>query len=123
MIDVTLSFNEFDLHEFLSTYEVTHQFEVADSMTALDGTEYSVIRRRPVIQFSFIPLSDEQAAAVYTVLSTVSGVVEYTDPHLGDRSALVRVASDLTAVFGLRSVDGNRYYKGGKIVLRANAVL
>ncbi len=123
MIDVTLSFNEYDLHGLLSTYEVTHNFEVADSMTALDGTEYSSIRRRPVIQFSLIPLSDAQATAVYNILSSVSGVVDYTDPHLGERSALVRVASDLSEAFGIRSVDGNRYYKGGKIVLRSNTVL
>lgn len=123
MIDVSFTFNEYDLHSLLSTYSVTHEFEVADTMTALDGTEYSVTRRRPTIHFTLIPLTDAQATAVYNVLSTITGVAYYTDPLLGDRSSLVRVASNLSASFGLRSVDGNRYYKGGEIILRSNAVL
>lgn len=118
MIDVTLTFNDYDLSPLLSTYKVIHEIEVADSLTAMDGTEYFATRTRPTVQFSLIPLSDEQTQEVYAALSAVVGEVEYTDPNMGERIGTMRVTSNLESTFGLRSVDGNRYYKGGTIVLR-----
>lgn len=123
MIDVTFSFNDYDLHELLSTWSVVHEVETADSVTAIDGTEYFAVRRRPTINFTLIPLSDAQAQEVYDVLSGIIADAEYTDPYLGERIASMRVSTNLEAAFGLRSVDGNRYYKGGIITLRQRTVL
>lgn len=124
MIDVTLVFDGLDLSAKLSTYNVTHEVEVSDSITAIDGTEYTAQRIRPTVSFSFIPLTDAQTAAIYEKLSALVGVLTYTDPYLGrDNTIVARANSNLESVFGLRSIDGNRYYKGGKIVLRARTVL
>lgn len=124
MIDVTLVFDGLDLSDKLSTYNVTHEVEVSDSITAMDGTEYIAQRIRPTVSFSFIPLTDEQTADIYEKLSALVGVLTYTDPYLGrDNSLVARVNSNLESVFGLRSIDGNRYYKGGTITFRARTVL
>lgn len=87
----------------------------------MDGTEHARgYRDRDVITFSLWPFSDETAAADYDALSSAPLSVTYTNPHTGaTRTTAMRLTSDLSAAFGLRSVDGNRYYKGGKIVLRA----
>lgn len=123
MIDVTFTFNDYDLHNLLSTWSVVHEVETADSLTAIDGTEYFATRRRPTIRFSLIPLSDAQAQEVYDALSAIIAEATYTDPYLGERIAVMRVSSSLEAAFGLRSVDGNRYYKGGTVVMRSRTVL
>lgn len=123
MIDVTFTFNGFNFAPYLSTYEVKYSLEEADSMVAMDGTEYVAIRKRPVIEFSLIPLTDAQSAAIYSALSVQTAPVTYTDPNMGrDATAVMRLASDINRVFGLRSVDGNRYYKGGTITLRQRTV-
>lgn len=123
MIDVTLTFNGYDFSPLLSTYKVTHEIEVSRSLTAMDGTEYFATRKRPVVRFSLMPLSDAQTQEVYEALSPIVGEAEYTDPHRGDVIGTMRVTSNLEAAFGLRSVDGNRYYKGSTIVLRQRTVL
>lgn len=123
MIDVTLTFDNYDLSPFLSTYGVSHEVEEVEKVTTMDGTEHCATTERPVITFSLLPMSDQQAASVYSVLSHLIGMVEYTNPSLGEVSAVFRVSSDINYVFGLRSVNGNRYYKGGNIVLRQRTVL
>lgn len=123
MIDVTLTFNNYNFSPLLSTYRCYHEVEVVKSITTLDGTEYTASRERPVIEFSFIPLTDAQSRAVYQALSAITAAVTYTDPHIGESAGVMRVSSNIDAVFGLRSIDGNRYYKGGKIVLRQRTVL
>lgn len=124
MIDVNFTFNGFDFSPYLSTYKVTHEIEIADSVTTMDGTEHVAVRRRPSITFTLVPITDAQAASLYTALSAVMGTATYTDPNIGESvSAYMRVTSNIERVFGLRSVDGNRYYKGGAITLRQRAVL
>lgn len=124
MIDVTLTFNGVDFSDYLSTYTVTHEIETADSVVSLNGTEYVATRRRPVVSFSFVPLSDAQAASIYTALSAVIASATYTDPSVNtDVTATMRVASNIDKVFCLKSEDGNRYYKGGTITLRQRTVL
>ena len=123
MIDVTLTFNGFDFSDYLSTYKVTHEVEVADSITAIDGTEYFATRRRPVIEFSLLPLSDAQTASIYAALSAIAANATYTDPYINNNvTATMRVTSNLESAFALSSVDGNRYYKGGTITLRQRTV-
>lgn len=124
MIDITFSINGTDYSGLLSTYNVTHEVEVKESVTTIDGTEYTASYRRPVVIFSLIPLSDEQTADLYTDLSQIIVEVTYTDPYLGrEATAIMRVASSLDSQFGIKSINGNRYYKGGEITLRQRTVL
>lgn len=123
MLDVTLKFNDLDLSDWLSTYRPVHELEESDKLTALDRTEYFSVRERPVVVFSLIPLTDAQCAQLYSELSKIVGEVTYTDPYLGDTTRSMRVMTKLEAIFGLRSIDGNRYYKGGEITLRSRTVL
>jgi hypothetical protein len=119
MIDITFSFNGFSLSEYLSKYRVTHEVETATSLTAMDGTEYVAARRRPVIRFTLIPLTDQQATQIYNLLLSLTGTVSYTDPNIGERQDTMRIASDLDLAFGIKSITGDRYYKCGEIVLRS----
>ncbi len=124
MIDVTFTFNSFDLAPYLSTYKVSHAVEQAGKITTLDGTEHVALRRRPTIQFSLIPLTDAQATSIYTALAVGIASTTYTDPNRsGNSTGEMYVASNIEEQFGLTSVDGNRYYKGGTITLRQRTVL
>ena len=121
-MDITLQFNGVSFAPRLSDYRLTHEISYKRSVTTLDGKEHSTPGiRRPVITFSLFPLSDEQAGEYYAALSVLVAPATYTDTWLGGavRTATFRVVSDLEVAFGLRSVDGNRYYKGGRIILRA----
>ncbi len=123
-MDVTLQFNDFNFAPVLSTYSVSYETNYRKTVTALDGTEYFAnATRRPVITFSLFPMTDAQATAAYDALSIMIADCTYTDPATTgdsgtDYTQLMRVTSNLDYVFALRSVDGNRYYKGGQITLR-----
>ena len=124
MIDVTFSINENDLSRKLSTYSVKYEQEEYLRVTTLDGTEHVRNRLRPTVSVSFIPMTDTEAAALFSMLSQTSVVVTYTDPYQnGVRTASMTATGDFEAAFGLRSIDGNRYYKGGTITLRQRTVL
>ena len=124
MTDITFTFNSYDLSGKLSTYNVFHEVEVADTMTALDGTEHVATRVRPSITFTLLPMSSTDVAAVYAALKVITAEANYTDPNLGTTNlATMRVTTPLSAVFGLKSVDGNVYYKGGEITMRQRTVL
>lgn len=124
MIDVTLLIGTMDLSDLLSTYNVDYEVEYQQLMTALDGTEHGAPRYRPVVRFSLIPLTDAQSALLYTALSSMSSNVTYTDTFRNTNiTADMRVDGNLQSKFGLRSIDGNRYYKGGTITLRQRTVI
>ena len=120
MINVTFVCNNRNLASRLSTYKVTKIVENVKVITTLDGVEHPIQRTRDQITFSLIPFSDADATADYNALSALVFSVRYTDPNTGTtRNRPLRVTSNLDAAFGLSSIDGNRYYKGGNIVLRA----
>ena len=124
MIDVVLEFNGYDLSEKLSTYSVSYEVETTDTITTLDGTEHAVTRVRPQVRFRLVPMSDADTEEVYQALSAILAETVYTDPNAGtERTAVMRLASGLESAFGLRSIDGNRYYKGETITLRSRTVL
>lgn len=124
MIDITFQLNGVSYSNLLSTYKVTNDIEVSDSITALDGTEHYAVRNRPSLTISFIPLNDAQIAELYNLLSGITLEVRYFDPNINqERLIRMRVTSNLQSVFGLKSIDGNRYYKGGEIVFRAVSCL
>lgn len=123
MIDVVFKLNSMDFHSKLSTYQVSFETTFQNLFTTMDGTEHGQLWKRPIISFTLIPMTDSQASQLFTELSKPTITVQYTNPHTnGTSTGVFRIASNLEAVFGLRSVDGNRYYKGSKITLRSLGV-
>lgn len=120
-MDVTFKIGTLDLHSILSTYNVRYETTYQKVITTLNGVEHSFPAPfRPILTFSLFPLTDLQNKSVYDALSGHIEPVTFTDTHAGqDRTLTMRLTSDLEAAFGLKSIDGNRYYKGGKIELRA----
>lgn len=124
MIDVTFLVNDVDLSGYLSTYTVNIEREAHETITTMDGTEHVTEFRRPTITFSFRPLTDLESSLVYSCLSSGRIPVTYTNPSFNaDASDTFRVTTPLQSMFGLRSIDGNRYYKGGQITLRQITVI
>lgn len=119
-LDVTLTFNSYNLKPLLSAYAVNYETATRKTVTALGGTEYSgKSTSRPVITFRLLPLTDAQSKAVYDALKIMVASCSYTDPATNaSRTAQFRVVSNLDYAFALRSVDSNRYYKGAEITLR-----
>ena len=119
-MDITLTLNNRDFAPRVSTYAVRKLVEVVRSITTMDGVEHSVQRIRDEVVFSLIPYSDATCTEDYNALKALQFTSRYTDPNTGNVSVkTLRVTSNLESVFGLKSVDGNRYYKGGEITLRA----
>ena len=123
---VTLKINGRDFSTRLSTYRVEQEVTYPDMLTTMDGTEhYGKTYKRDVIYFSLFPFDDDTANQDYLVLSDSSLSVNYTNPQADNAEKLykeMKLYSSLSAVFGLRSVNGKRYYKGGEIALRATMV-
>ena len=125
-MDVTLKINGRDFSTRLSTYRVEQEVTYPDMLTTMDGTEhYGKPYRRDIIYFSLFPFDDDTANQDSSVLSDSSLSVNYTNPQSDDAEKLykdMKLYSNLSAVFGLHSVNGKRYYKGGEIALRATMV-
>lgn len=122
-MDVTLEINGVDFSGKLSTYKVDKEVSYHEVVTTLDGSEhYGKTRKRDVIYFTMLPLDDELSNKYYSALSSSSLSVSYTDPNSYASSKidkLMVLASNISSAFGLRSVNGKRYYKGGEIILRS----
>ena len=118
-MDVTLTFNGYDFAPALSSYGVTHEINYRKVVTALDGTRYfGNATRRPIITFSLLPMNGAQTKACYDALKIIIASCSYTDADANeDRTAQMRVTSNLESVFRLRAADGSRYYEGGQITL------
>lgn len=124
MIDVTFSLNGDPWSDKLSTYRVDYVYEYKTLVTTIDGTEYGRRRIRPTLVFSFIPLSEFDCARLYSALSNTYVTADFTDPNTGEtHTGEFRVISSLSDIFGLNSVDGNRYYKVSTIQMRMRTVL
>lgn len=125
-MDVTLEINGRDFSSRLSTYRVEQEVTYPDMLTTMDGTEhYGKPYKRDVIYFTLFPFDDDTANQDYIVLADTSLTVNYTNPQAKDSEKLykpMKLYSNLSAVFCLRSVNGKRYYKGGEIALRATMV-
>ena len=120
MIDVTFKINGTDYSLLLSSYNVEKEVEYQNIVITMDGTEHGVARCRTIITFALIPLTDAQCNRLYNALASGNLEVIYTNPHSNETSiARMRVASNIGAIFGLRSIDGNRYYKCSAITLRS----
>lgn len=125
-MDVMLEINGRDFSSRLSTYRVEQEVTYPDMLTTMDGTEhYGKPYKRDVIYFSLFPFDDDTANQDYLVLADSSLSVNYTNPQATGSEKLykpMKLYSNLSAVFGLRSVNGKRYYKGGEIALRSTMI-
>lgn len=125
-MDVSLEINGRDFSSRLSTYRVEQEITYPDMLITMDGTEhYGKPHKRDVIYFSLLPFDDDTANQDYLVLADSSLSVNYTNPQATGSEKLykpMKLYSNLSAVFGLRSVNGKRYYKGGEIALRSTLV-
>ena len=122
-MDVTLEINGRDFSSCLSTYRVEQEITYPDMLTTMDGTEhYGKPHKRDLIYFSLLPFDDDAAYEYFSVLNNHNLSVNYTDPKSGNADKMnreMKIYSNLSAAFGLRSVSGKRYYKGNEIVLRS----
>ena len=124
MIDIIFKLNNVDYSQLLSTYSVVIETEYEAVIKTLDGTEYGVAKHRPTVIFSLIPLTETQSAALYNILKLGNINVTYTDTASNTTvTAVMRLVSNIESVFGLKSINGNRYYKGNAITLRQRTVL
>lgn len=121
MSDLTLSIAGVDFSASISTYQVTKEVTYKKIITTLDDVEHSYPgKMRDIISVSFLPMTEEQATALYDALNAFSVTVIYTDPNRGGVTSTktMRVTSNIEQTFALKSVDGKRRYKGGAIELR-----
>ena len=122
-MDITLTLNGRDFSSRVDKYAVQKLIEEVRTVTMLNGTEYAVQRIRDAVVFALIPYDEETATADYNALKALEFVATYTDPNTGNSTTrTLRVVSDLESVFGIKSINGKRYYKGGEISLRAKEV-
>ena len=118
-MDVTLTINGAEWSRKLATYKVDYKTTYAKIITTLDNVEHPCGGyQRAIVTFSLFPLTDEECSELFNELSQLIMSVTFTDPNRGDMTLKMRLTSDISNSFALRSVDGKRRYMGGKITLR-----
>lgn len=119
-MDVTLKLDGYDLSAMLSTYKTWQEITYPRTVTTLDNVEHpapGVIRT--MLEFSLLPITDVTATEIYNKLSQFLISVEYTNMAKGvDEIRMLCVMSNIEAEFMLKSIDGNRYYRGGTVQMR-----
>jgi hypothetical protein len=122
-MDVTLTINGRDFSSRLAHYSVEQEITYPDIVTTIDGTEhYGKPIMRDIINFRLLMFDDNQAMEDYNALTESTLFVTYTNPQAPKQLKVARkmkVTSNLSAAFGIRSWNGLRYYTGGSITLRS----
>ena len=122
-MDVTLTINGRDFSSRLTKYSVEQEITYPDMLTTLDGTEhYGKPHKRDIINFRLLMFDDNQAQEDYDILTASTLLVTYTNPQAKNQQKVdraMKVTSNLSAAFGIRSWNGLRYYTGGDIILRS----
>ena len=120
-MDITLIINNRDFSQRLSNYQVTKETGYGSVAVTLGGTEFVGGRTsRDLVTFTLLPGDDRTARQDYRALMRRVVRCTYYNPHTGVcRTQDMRLVSDLSQAFGLRSGDGSRYYKSGAVTLRA----
>lgn len=124
MIDVTFTINGVDYSEKLSTYSVIYEPEYPTVIRTIDGTEhFGALKWRPTVTFTLRPLTETETNALFSGIARVNTVV-FTDPQENvTKTAYMRFTSEMRSAFGVSSINGNRYYKGGEMILRGISVV
>lgn len=122
-MDVTLTINGRDFSSRLTQYSVEQDITYPDIVTTLDGTEhYGKPHKRDIINFRLLMFDDNQAQEDYDILTASTLLVTYTNPQVRNQlkvERVMKVTSNLSAAFGIRSWNDLRYYTGGSIMLRS----
>ena len=122
---MTLKLNGLDVSKRLSTYVVNLEIPWQKVITTMDDEEHPYpATKRPIVTFSFLPMTEEESKEVFDALSPLIFDATYTNMYLGeDDTRKFRVVSDLESTFLLTSIDGKRRYNGNRIQLRALKVM
>lgn len=122
-MDVTLTINGRDFSSRLTKYSVDQEITYPDMITTLDGTEhYGKPHKRDIINFRLMMFDDNQAHEYYGILTAATLLVTYTNPQVRNQlkvERVMKVTSNLSAAFGIRSWNNLRYYTGESITLRS----
>lgn len=122
-MDVTLTINGRDFSSRLTQYRVEQEITYPDMVTTIDGTEhYGKSHMRDIIHFRLLIFDDNQAQEDYDILTASTLLVTYTNPQVRNQLKVERsmkVTSNLSATFGIRSWNSLRYYTGEEIILRS----
>ena len=122
-MDVTLTINGRDFSSRLTQYRVEQEITYPDMVTTIDGTEhYGKPHKRDIINFRLLIFDDNQAQKDYDILTASTLLVTYTNPQVRNQLKVERsmkVTSNLSATFGIRSWNNLRYYTGEEIILRS----
>lgn len=122
-MEVTLTINGRDFSSRLTQYSVEQEITYPDIVTTLDGTEhYGKPHKRDIIHFRLMMFDDNQAQEDYDALTASTLLVTYTNPQAPKQlkvERVMKVTSNLSAAFGIRSWNDMRYYTGGDIMLRS----
>lgn len=118
---IKLIVNGVDFSAKLSTYNIDRELSQSKVVVTLGGEEREFGKTtRDVVRFSFVPLTEKESEQYFETLSASALRATYTKN--GDKTADVRLASNLDKAFLLDSIDGKRRYRGGEIVLRNKRV-
>lgn len=119
-MDVTYVIGSLNLSKKLSTFSVDREIKYRKTIITLDDVEHNIGgSSRPIVTASFLPLTDAEVKALYDELSKFTVPLTYTDPYImRDVTRRMSLSSDLSQTFGLKSINGNWYYKGGNVILR-----
>ncbi len=121
MNGVTLILDSYDVHGMLSTYSTREEITYPRVVTTLDNKEHpapGVIRT--ILEFSLTPLTDTTASELYAKLKNLILTVQFTNMDTGQiETKSMRVTSDISSQFMLKSITGKCYYRGGTIQMRA----
>lgn len=119
-MDVTFKINGTDYSRKLSTYHVYKEISTKYLLTTLNDEEIpGPASFRYIVEVSFWPMTDAESAAFFNDLNGIIAEIDFTDPDRNkDITKKMRLTTDIEKTFGLRSIDGNRYYKGGVLQFR-----
>ena len=124
-MDITLTLNGMDVSKRLATYQMSLEIGYSKVITTMDGVEHPYPgTKRPILAFSFLPMTEEESAEIYNTISGLVFDVRFVNTYTNKtETRRFRVVSNLESVFLLMSMDGKRRYNGGTIQLRAVGVL
>lgn len=119
-MDVTFTIDGLDLHDVLSTYEVTAEPSYVEIIETLDHVRHPILGAiKRTVSFSLFPMTEDESTLLYNKLSNYIMPVNFTDPHTGTTySKSMYIDGEITNSFALKSVDGKRRYLGGTLTLR-----
>lgn len=108
----------------LASLTVSKEITYKSVVTTRDGVEKPKNQFiRTIINFTLLPSTPTQIAALFTALSGTGLSVTYYDPYKGqDQTKNFRLMGTIEELFLIDAVDGNFYYSGKPIQLRQNGV-